>query len=422
MPLVFISYCRENQHRAESLAEDLKLLGHEVWLDQHLHGGQDWWGRILEEIRRCDVFVYAIDAASLGSEACQLEFQYAYDLKKRILPVLVSEDVSPDDLASKLVEIQYVDDRQNSREGYQAFIRALNSLPPPEPLPDPLPPPPEAPLSYKVRWKTRVEAPRLSLEEQSALVVELAYGLEDLEKAETALAMLRQFRRRADLFPAVIKVTELVLNHSGPPPLPWWRKIFLSVVEDISVKQVWISLVGGVLISEVLWQVRRLDNPTDLQSWLIQLRRGLLWSQPATLLLCISVLWKKLENRPVYAKVALIVVPSILGYIITTVNIFGERKLSNWEFGLSGAATALIIVIIVFWKETPKTALPLKSACMSLAGGIGVLIVLCLPLGAASQGAVFILELTLATLFAIYALFKLSSMLVAFIRSKSPAR
>ena len=42
------------------VADDIRTLGHAVWLDQELSGGQSWWDQILEQVRACDVFVFAL--------------------------------------------------------------------------------------------------------------------------------------------------------------------------------------------------------------------------------------------------------------------------------------------------------------------------------------------------------------------------
>src|SRR5215510_4091990 len=94
MAKVFISYSRESENIARALSQDIQELGHTVWFDQELSGGQVWWDRILAMIRDCSVFVFVLDEAALKSTACKSEFDYADALGKPVLPVLVSESVS----------------------------------------------------------------------------------------------------------------------------------------------------------------------------------------------------------------------------------------------------------------------------------------------------------------------------------------
>ena len=55
MANIFISYNRDSKSIAKTLIEDIQKLGHTVWFDQKLSGGQVWWDKILESIRECDV-------------------------------------------------------------------------------------------------------------------------------------------------------------------------------------------------------------------------------------------------------------------------------------------------------------------------------------------------------------------------------
>ena len=90
MANIFISYNRQSETVVRTLSEDIEALGHTVWFDQELSGGKEWWDQILASVRDCDVFVFVLDPESLESKACKLEYGYAADLDKSILPVLVS--------------------------------------------------------------------------------------------------------------------------------------------------------------------------------------------------------------------------------------------------------------------------------------------------------------------------------------------
>src|SRR5690349_10071250 len=48
---VFISYSSSEAGRVRILAQDIQNLGHAVWFDHELSGGQRWWDQILQEIR-----------------------------------------------------------------------------------------------------------------------------------------------------------------------------------------------------------------------------------------------------------------------------------------------------------------------------------------------------------------------------------
>src|SRR5579863_7780410 len=148
MSRIFISYSRQSRTVAKGLAGDIEALGHTVWLDQELSGGQAWWDQILAIVRDSEVFVFVLDPDGLNSAACKLEFGYAHDLGKPILPVLVADGVSTNLLPPALSLVQFVDYTKQDRAAALALARAFAVIPPARPLPDPLPPAPDAPVSY----------------------------------------------------------------------------------------------------------------------------------------------------------------------------------------------------------------------------------------------------------------------------------
>src|SRR5215510_5894783 len=106
MANIFVSYNRQTKDITKALVEDVKELGHSVWFDQELSGGQAWWDQILAEIRDCEVFVFILDPDALKSIACQSELRYADTLHKPVLPILVSDGVSLNLLPEELSNVQ----------------------------------------------------------------------------------------------------------------------------------------------------------------------------------------------------------------------------------------------------------------------------------------------------------------------------
>ena len=213
MARIFLSYNRQNEAIARTLAEDIEALSHVVWFDQELRGGQSWWDQILATIRNCEVFVFLLDPKALKSTACQREYSYAADLGKLILPILVAEGISTNLLPPALSQIQFVDYRKPDRDALRRLAKALTTLPPPRPLPDPLPHPPEVPISYLGSLAERIEAmASLDYEKQSALVVDLKGGLRDPESFDDAHALLVQLRKRRDLFAIIAEEIDEVLR------------------------------------------------------------------------------------------------------------------------------------------------------------------------------------------------------------------
>jgi len=218
MARIFISYNRVSSGAVEVLADDLLATGHEVWFDQSITGGQQWWNEILANIRQCDLLIFALAPESLQSHACREELGYAGQLGKGVLPLLVADGVQTSLLPRPLGEIQFIDYRSQDRRTALALVRAINRLPPPPPLPDPLPEPPPLPISYLNDLSDRIDsAATLSFQEQAALLIELKGRLEESGSREAVLDLLQRMRRRDDLLARLAGEIDVLLGAAGAP-------------------------------------------------------------------------------------------------------------------------------------------------------------------------------------------------------------
>jgi serine/threonine kinase PknH len=86
---VFVSYSSRDKDAVKSLTQDLQDADEQVWMDQRLAGGEAWWRAILEQIRGCEVFIFALSQNSIESKPCQAELQYAQAHGLPVLPVQV---------------------------------------------------------------------------------------------------------------------------------------------------------------------------------------------------------------------------------------------------------------------------------------------------------------------------------------------
>ncbi len=195
---IFVSYSSLDRSLIEALATDLTDLGHIVWFDKRLTGGHEWWKDILENIQKCDLFIFAVSNQSLDSYPCKLEYTYAESLKKRILPVLVSS-INTKLLPPPLAIIQFVDYRQQDKKAIIALNQAFSALPTSLPIPVPLPPEPELPISPLGRIRERIDAPALSLQDQLVVIVELKTLLAQDEDVSIITNLLLRLRGRSDL-------------------------------------------------------------------------------------------------------------------------------------------------------------------------------------------------------------------------------
>ncbi|MCB0892089.1 MAG: toll/interleukin-1 receptor domain-containing protein [Propionibacteriaceae bacterium] len=194
-----------------ALVENLESAGGRVWLDQDLTGGEAWWSAILNQIRDCSVFVFALSENSLNSEACLLELKHARDLGRAILPVQIGD--LPGLRDHIIFSYQSIDYRQPTASAGIALARAVHereqNVPP---LPDPLPDAPPIPYEYLMLLGTAIQGRTpLSFNEQDSIVRQLRQALRD-EKNETILGNVRSLLKTLRQRPEVTFVTVNEIN------------------------------------------------------------------------------------------------------------------------------------------------------------------------------------------------------------------
>lgn len=101
---LFISYARVDKPYCVQIAETLDI--HQVWFDQRLYAGQQWWKEIQRRLDWCEGFVYLLSPESVASEYCRREFNIARKLGKHVFPVLIHEQT---EIPEELTHIQYAD-------------------------------------------------------------------------------------------------------------------------------------------------------------------------------------------------------------------------------------------------------------------------------------------------------------------------
>src|SRR5258708_7726219 len=112
---IFISYRSLDRTLVDTLSHDLDRLGHNVWFDKELTGGQEWWDTICAAIRDCDVFVIALTPGWLDSFPSWLEFEYATACKRIVLPIKLST-VEMNQLPPEIAKLQIVTYVQPTRQ------------------------------------------------------------------------------------------------------------------------------------------------------------------------------------------------------------------------------------------------------------------------------------------------------------------
>ena len=101
---LFISYARVDRYYCSQIVEMLDV--HEVWYDNRLHAGQQWWEEIQRRLEWCEGLIYLLSPDSVTSEYCQRELQIANAMGKHIFPVLIQARTP---IPDSVKHIQYAD-------------------------------------------------------------------------------------------------------------------------------------------------------------------------------------------------------------------------------------------------------------------------------------------------------------------------
>jgi len=180
-------------------------LGNEIWIDQELSGGQEWWDQILTHIRDSDIIIVVISEDSLNSDACEREYRYALALGKPVIPVMIDESVSTKLLPRELASLEIVDFTVSDKNAAISLAGAISMSPSPTSLPNPLSLAREVPTSYLGKLSERVNSSEtLSAEEQATLLVDVKTGFRNAKTSKEGR----------------IKISK---NHKK---IPYWKSFF----------------------------------------------------------------------------------------------------------------------------------------------------------------------------------------------------
>jgi hypothetical protein len=218
--MIFVSYSSQNRPAVKALVADLVSLEHEVWFDQELSGGQVWWDTILDQIRACDLFILALTAQAMKSEPCRLEYTYAYELSKPIIPVLLTDGVNIALLPVILQERQFVNYINQDKAALLALNNAIRSTSPAPALPDPLPDAPGIPISPLAALQEEINEPSLTYESQIALFHRIKDYIDDPQYRHDALILMKELEQHPTLLAAVFKEINAYLSDIEPGRAP----------------------------------------------------------------------------------------------------------------------------------------------------------------------------------------------------------
>ena len=219
---LFVSYSSRDRAALNNLLSALRRAHEEIWFDEELGAGEVWWHKILENIRECEVFIFAMSANSLDSKPCLAELRYAQQLQKPILPVQIGP--IPSIRVTPLAEVEAIDyQKPTADSGIQLTTAVREAQERAQPLPSPLPEEPPVPFAYLMRLATTITGADLDPRQQSSLLSELKAGLDDDGDDEAArrdiIQLLCALRDRPDVtYRTRADVDALLAALDGAPP------------------------------------------------------------------------------------------------------------------------------------------------------------------------------------------------------------
>jgi hypothetical protein len=221
---LFISYSRRDEDVVKALTRGLEAAGVDVWRDHELHGGDAWWSVILERIRGCSVFVFALSDTSLyRSKPCRAELEYAMLLRRPVVPVQVGAVSSM--RAMPLADLQVVPYRTDDATSGFAVLAAVNQAGARTvPLPEPLPPSPPIPYGYLLALSKKIDVGDLAPAEQMRVVDDLRRALRDEQEDAVRADIIRMLTdMRSKSWTAVVadrEIEDVLATHGAPARIP----------------------------------------------------------------------------------------------------------------------------------------------------------------------------------------------------------
>ena len=199
-----------NAEAVARLRSDIERARNGVWIDRELEGGEQWWDQILEHIRSCGLFVFALSEDSAHSRACRKELAYARGAAPSHASGARRRRRRRARLPAPIPSLQIVDYRQRTADSaieLSIAIRDVQAVP----LPDLLPDPPEPPLVSFAPLQDLLAQDTLTFAEQSDAVRELRERLTDPDARHGAITLLQELRARPDVMESTARDVDQLL-------------------------------------------------------------------------------------------------------------------------------------------------------------------------------------------------------------------
>jgi predicted ATPase len=120
---IFISYTHADSAFVDRLDADLRAQGFETWVDrERLVAGLRWRRELQEAVEGAQVLLIVLSPEAIASQNVQIEYDYALDLGKVVIPVYYRQCTVPMELRA----IQWVDFRHSYEQGIAALVQVLH--------------------------------------------------------------------------------------------------------------------------------------------------------------------------------------------------------------------------------------------------------------------------------------------------------
>ena len=123
---IFVSYAHKDAAKVLPLIDALRQSGFSVWYDQGIEAGTEWPEYIAKSIENCGVFLACISPASMQSNNCRNEINFALSLKKECLTVYLEETKMTAGMQLQLGSLQalFKNRHKTDESFYQSLISA----------------------------------------------------------------------------------------------------------------------------------------------------------------------------------------------------------------------------------------------------------------------------------------------------------
>ena len=120
----FFSYARKDTEFVLKLAQKLRAVGVNLWLDQlDILGGQRWDHAIEKALETCQGMIVVLSPESVASDTVMDEVSYALEKRKLVIPVLISHC----DIPFRLRRVQYIDLTVDDDARFHLLLRSCQN-------------------------------------------------------------------------------------------------------------------------------------------------------------------------------------------------------------------------------------------------------------------------------------------------------